>query len=157
MPHSRVPREAIQDPEGIRFWPHDRGRDGARTPFPWDDTDQLGFSKNACTWLPCDPTHAALSVARQDGSSGSVLESCRALIALRRANAALRYGSFEPTEHEKDWLVFFRVHEEQRVMCAFNFSGVPRRVPWHDRMNLLSGERREAALPAHGYVIAEES
>ncbi len=157
LPHSRVPREAIQDPEGIRFWPHDRGRDGARTPFPWNDTDQLGFSKNARTWLPCEPSHAALSVARQDELGGSILENCRALIALRRANAALRYGSFEPTEHEKDWLVFFRVHEEQRVMCAFNFSGSPRRVPLHDRMNLLSGELREAALPAHGYVIAEES
>jgi len=157
LPHSHVPREAIQDPEGIRFWPHDRGRDGARTPFPWDDTDQLGFSKNASTWLPCEPSHAALAVARQVGLSKSMLENCRALIALRRANAALRYGSFEPKEHEKDWLVFCRVHEEQRLICAFNFSDSPRSVPWQDRVTVLSGEHNEAALPAHGYVIAEEN
>ncbi|MXX91760.1 MAG: DUF3459 domain-containing protein [Boseongicola sp. SB0677_bin_26] len=157
LSHSRVPREAIKDPEGIRFWPHDRGRDGARTPFPWDDTDQLGFSKNACTWLPCEPSHAALAVARQDGLSGSILENCRALIALRRANAALRYGMFEPMEHEKDWLVFCRIHDEQRLMCAFNFSDSPRSVAWHDRVTVLSGEHSGAALPAHGYVIAEEN
>jgi len=157
LPHSHVPREAIQDPEGIRFWPHDRGRDGARTPFPWDDKDQLGFSKNASTWLPCEPSHAALAVARQVGLSKSMLENCRALIALRRANAALRYGSFEPKEHEKDWLVFCRVHEEQRLICAFNFSDSPRSVPWQDRVTVLSGEHNEAALPAHGYVIAEEN
>ncbi len=138
----------LQDPEGIRLWPHDRGRNGVRTPFPWEDTDQLGFSKSACTWRPCEPFHAALSVARQDRLSGSVLECCHALIALRRANAVLRYGSFEPAEHERDWLVFFLVHEEQMLMCAVNFSDSLRSVLWHDQVTALSREYHEAALPA---------
>ncbi len=138
----------LQDPEGIRFRPHDRGRNGVSKPFPWDDLDQLGFSKSACTWRPCEPSHAALSVARQDWLSGSIHECCHALIALRRANAVLRYGSFEPAEHERDWLVFFLVHEEQMLMCAVNFSDSLGSVPWHDQVTALSHEYHEAALPA---------
>ncbi|MET0813627.1 MAG: alpha-amylase family glycosyl hydrolase, partial [Pseudoxanthomonas sp.] len=31
-----VPYEALQDPYGKTFWPNFKGRDGCRTPMPWD-------------------------------------------------------------------------------------------------------------------------
>ena len=33
-----VPFEALRDPYGIAFWPTFKGRDGCRTPMPWDAT-----------------------------------------------------------------------------------------------------------------------
>src|SRR4029077_15937376 len=36
--------EAVRDPIGIRGWPKEKGRDGERTPFPWDASAQAGFS-----------------------------------------------------------------------------------------------------------------
>jgi alpha-glucosidase len=34
-----VPYEALQDPYGMAFWPNFKGRDGCRTPMPWDAID----------------------------------------------------------------------------------------------------------------------
>ena len=154
--HARVPRGRLRDPEGIRFWPHDRGRDGARAPFPWDDSDKLGFTLAAEPWLPCEPSHAALSVTRQDAVATSILNRCRGLISLRRASPALRLGNFEVLASDAGCLIFRRTREEQRLRCAFNFSDAPRSVPWEDGMLVLSGKADDGVLPAHGYVIAEE-
>ena len=38
-------REHIQDPLGIYFWPEHKGRDGCRTPFPWNSGEpNQGFN-----------------------------------------------------------------------------------------------------------------
>ena len=31
--------EDLQDPYGITFWPNFKGRDGCRTPMPWENLD----------------------------------------------------------------------------------------------------------------------
>ncbi len=157
LPHSKVPRAAMRDPEGLRFWPHHRGRDGARTPFPWDDTDGLGFSGAQPTWLPCERTHAERAVSRQDGKAGSILENCRDLIALRRASDALRYGAFEVIDHGTDWLAFARSHGEKRLFCAFNFSAAPRAFPVPSGAKVLSGSLSAGEIAGYGYVIAQEA
>src|SRR5690606_34169622 len=36
LPEAEVPFEALQDPYGVAFWPNFKGRDGCRTPMPWD-------------------------------------------------------------------------------------------------------------------------
>ena len=38
--------EDLQDPFGKNFWPEFKGRDGCRTPIPWEDTKiNFGFSE----------------------------------------------------------------------------------------------------------------
>ena len=56
-----VPYELIQDPYGITFWPEFKGRDGCRTPMPWDDSAQAGFSDGK-PWLPMPEHFGARSV-----------------------------------------------------------------------------------------------
>ncbi|MEZ4316341.1 MAG: alpha-amylase family glycosyl hydrolase [Myxococcota bacterium] len=94
MPETRLARRDIVDPPGIRFWPFFKGRDGARTPMCWDASDHAGFTTGT-PWLPVDPGYAERNVAAQTGDPGSVLETYRALLALRRDHPALRDGEME--------------------------------------------------------------
>ena len=155
LPHAVVPREHRRDPEGIRFWPFDRGRDGARTPFPWTNEEGLGFSEGVTTWLPADPAHAGLSVASQSNDPNSLLAGCRSLLALRKRTPALRLGDFNVLEVEKDWLVFQRTHADVTLICAFNFAGSSQRLKIDGIEAVLAGELDQGQLPAGGFVIAE--
>jgi alpha-glucosidase len=83
-----VDPEAARDPEG------GSGRDGARTPMPWDDSPGLGFTAAGVEpWLPFgDPSTANVAAQRDD--PGSVLHLTRDLIALRRAERDLLTGGY---------------------------------------------------------------
>ena len=88
LPVPALRYDELVDPEGLRFWPANPGRDGARTPMPWEaDAPQAGFSTAATTWLPVKPAHVALAVDRQ--GAGSVLDFYRQMLALRRALPAM--------------------------------------------------------------------
>ena len=56
----------LQDPEAIANWPQTLGRDGARTPMPWQArcTDGLA-SRSAEPWLPVGRAHRSLAVDAQ--------------------------------------------------------------------------------------------
>ncbi len=83
LPEADVPFELLQDPYGVTFWPTFKGRDGCRTPMPWSDTEQAGFS-DATPWLPVAESHAARNVATQEREPASVLNAVRAFLAWRR-------------------------------------------------------------------------
>jgi alpha-glucosidase len=120
LPQSDVPFEKLQDPEAIRFWPESIGRDGARTPMPW--TADGGFSSNPAPWLPMDARHLPLNAQAQANDPGSMWAFTRALIALRKAHPALRLGEWTPITATDAALAFLRHDENERLLCAFNFS-----------------------------------
>ncbi len=64
------------------------------------------------------------SVAEQTGVSGSVLETYRALITLRRNNIALRRGTYTPvTASSAAVWAFHKNHLGQKLVVAINLSG----------------------------------
>jgi alpha-glucosidase len=89
-----ITEEGVLDPVGARFWPYYKGRDPARTPMPWDDGRNGGFtSPSATPWLPmADP--AACNVAAQRDDPASVLRLVRDLISLRRTSSDLHAGDY---------------------------------------------------------------
>ncbi len=157
LPHAAIPREDLQDPEAIRFWPHDRGRDGARTPFPWTDGPSLGFSDSETTWLPAASNHSSLAVSRQEADEDSALHRCRALIALRREQPALLWGDFQVLEATPDLLVFERQYENSTLRCAFNFAASAQALKIEALGPLLAGAMEQDMLPPGGFIIAEVS
>lgn len=138
-----VPREAIKDPYGIAFWPTFKGRDGCRTPMPWNATNQAGFSDDQ-PWLPIPDTHRGASVSLQEADRGSVLNAYRAMIRFRQSHAALRWGSMQLLPATDELLVFAREYEGQTVIAAFNFGASS------TRMSLPVGTKIEA-LTGHGF------
>jgi alpha-glucosidase len=123
LPQAHVPFERLQDPEAILNWPETLGRDGARTPIPWQaEAVQAGFS-SAEPWLPIDPAHLPLAVDRQEADPQSVLHLTRRLIALRKRHPALRTGTVRPVQVPAPLLAFERGDGDDTLLCVFNLGG----------------------------------
>src|SRR6185312_12316651 len=80
LPEVNLRRDQLRDPVGDLYYPMFQGRDGCRTPMPWDATKpHMGFS-DAKPWLPLGPSHAALAVATQAVDATSVLSYAKAFL-----------------------------------------------------------------------------
>jgi alpha-glucosidase len=94
MTEVAITRDRILDPVGLRGWPDDPGRDPGRTPMQWTADPTGGFTgPGVDPWLPVgDP--ARCNVADQRGDTGSMLNLCRDLIAVRRSRPDLQTGTY---------------------------------------------------------------
>lgn len=120
---AEVAFEDLQDPEAISNWPDNLGRDGARTPFPWKANEKnLGFSKGK-TWLPVFHKHGPLAFDQQIIDVDSTLNFARQILALRKNEDALRYGSLDFIETESDLIAFKREKSGESLLCLFNLTG----------------------------------
>nr|WP_172296228.1 alpha-glucosidase family protein [Pseudoruegeria sp. HB172150] len=127
-----VAYEDLQDPYGIRFWPKFKGRDGCRTPMPWNRDNHNGGFTEGKPWLPVAMEHVNRAVSVQEDDPSSTLAFYRRAIAFRTAHAAFAKGSLEVVEASQDILVLIRAHEKERILCAFNFGGAPATVSLPD-------------------------
>ncbi len=159
-----IERQELQDPYGITFWPRFKGRDGCRTPMPWTESEvHAGFSE-ATTWLPIPAAHKAKAVSIQEENKDSILNAYRQFIQWRNQHEALRIGDIEFVADGDDHLVFIRSHGDEKLICAFNFSGAEKVIPLGARYDLteISGHgmtsitqsSNEISVPAYGTVIA---
>ena len=139
LPEAELAFEELRDPYGIRFWPGFKGRDGARTPMPWQADAPHGGFTSGTPWLPVRPEHRALAVSAQ--GAGSVLDAYRETIAFRKATPALAAGAIEIVEVAEDVLAFVRGEGADAVLCVFNLSERP--VKW----SLPQGWSNAALLP----------
>jgi len=163
LPQADIPFERLRDPEAIRFWPENLGRDGSRSPMPWESRGlHSGFS-TVEPWLPVDPRHAALAVDEQLRDPDSTLNFAQNMLALRRRLPALRSGDIRFHDAGEHVISFQRCHRHQRILCMFNPTGFPHRValpPGIDRPEVLATGMRGriehglAILPAHQGLIA---
>ncbi|MEY3550248.1 MAG: Oligo,6-glucosidase 1 [Pseudomonadota bacterium] len=122
LPEAQVAFEDLQDPYGITMWPEYKGRDGCRTPMPWQANAQhAGFSTAEKTWLPLDSRHSALAVDQQGGPD-SLLSYFKQIIAWRKKQAALVHGEMQLWASDEQTLSFVRAHDGQSILCVYNFS-----------------------------------
>jgi alpha-glucosidase len=122
LTQAKIAFEDLRDPEAIANWPLTQGRDGARTPMPWNEkAPHAGFSP-VKPWLPIPEEHVERAVSVQNAQADSVLMRARELIELRRSNPALRVGSFRPLSLPPPLLGFERQQGGMRVRCLFNLS-----------------------------------
>jgi alpha-glucosidase len=158
-----VPYESLRDPYGLTFWPSFKGRDGCRTPMPWNDTEHAGFSR-VPPWLPTPQAHRMASVERQHADPRSSLNGFRALMRWRRTQPALCAGSIEFLATAEPLLAFVRRTNEHSMLVAFNLANVdahavvyelgvatPMNVPGITNGSMQRGTIR---LPAYGALFA---
>ncbi|MCP8894039.1 alpha-glucosidase family protein [Shinella daejeonensis] len=114
--------EDLRDPYGIRFWPAFKGRDGCRTPMPWQQAAaHAGFS-TAKPWLPVPADHTRLAVDAQEKTAGSVLNHYRETLAFRKAHAVLRAGDMTFLPSNQDLLAFTREEAGEKLLFIFNLT-----------------------------------
>jgi alpha-glucosidase len=122
LPEAALRRDQLKDPIGDLYYPLYRGRDGCRTPMPWNDAaPNLGFTTGA-SWLPLAREHRELTVSLQERDPQSTLSYARRLIAARKESNPLRLGDIEFLETPAPVLAFLRAHSDERVLCVLNMS-----------------------------------
>jgi alpha-glucosidase len=163
LTEAELPYEALQDPYGIAFWPQFKGRDGCRTPMPWTDTRDAGFSAGT-PWLPVPDEHRALAVTRQEADPDSVLNGFRRFMRWRHAQPALRWGDIQFIDAAEPVLAFTRSLDGQTLAVFFNLGAAPVELalPMQGDMQIIEGHglaqgQRDGdrlLLPAYGAWFA---
>lgn len=120
LPDAEIPYEKIQDPWGKTLYPKWQGRDGARTPMPWqEDKKHVGFSEHDDTWLPIPETHHSLAVETQENDESSTLAFTREFLKWRNSLGILRTGDIEFLESLPDHILGFKRQKDGEEMIAF--------------------------------------
>ena len=128
LPEADILYEELTDPPGIRFWPEYKGRDGCRTPMPWEEGDAPNGFTTGRPWLPVKSAHSVLNVAHQNADPGSTLAFYREAIAFRRVHPVLVDGDIEFFKVAEPLLAFRRSGSKtsnETLTCLFNLSAAP--------------------------------
>ncbi len=139
LPEAVVPFERLQDPYGVAFWPDFVGRDGCRTPMPWEAHAPAGAFSEVEPWLPLAESHRPLAVDLQEQDPTSTLQFARAFLAWRRTFPALRLGAPAFLEAPGPVLALWRSLPEQRVLAVFNLSAEATTFDLPEPVRLLDG------------------
>ena len=99
-------------------------RDNARTPMPWNSTDNAGFTTGN-PWLKINPSYKEINVEENLKDEKSIFSFYKELIHLRRSDKykdSLSYGSFDRVDVNDEYLMAFtRVGEVSKVLVLANF------------------------------------
>ena len=163
LTEAEVPFESLQDPYGITFWPNFKGRDGCRTPLPWNDSVNAGFSSGK-PWLPVPDDHRVLAVSRQELDPHSALHGFRSFMQWRHQQPALRWGDIRFIDTPEPVLAFTRSYQGETVLAVFNLGAKPVDVtlPALRNATVIEGHglhegvlsEGHAQLPPHGLLFA---
>ncbi|MFB2803179.1 alpha-glucosidase [Shewanella seohaensis] len=138
----------LQDPFGKTFWPMFKGRDGCRTPMPWEQhADFSGFSQ-VTPWLPVADAHRALAVDVQEADPASMLQGYRQFLAWRKGYPILIEGEIEFCDAPEPLLVFVRTLGEQKLLVCFNL--LDQEIEWSLKELNLQQE-----ITGHGLKTAQ--
>ncbi|MGQ5523000.1 alpha-glucosidase family protein [Chitinimonas sp. PSY-7] len=140
-----IPFGQLQDPYGITFWPEFKGRDGCRTPMPWQaKLKHAGFSQ-AKPWLPVPKEHLARAVDKQEIDQQSTLHFYRQFLNWRKTHPVLRVGDIDFLDTPEPVLAFTRTLDDETWLCAFNLGAKP--------ASLRLPKRLRAATLVHGHGL----
>lgn len=99
-----------------------KGRDNARTPIQWDDSEHAGFTTGE-PWLKVNPNYKEINANQAIADPNSVFHYYRKLIQLRKENPIMVYGSYDLLlpDHEQIYS-YVRKYEGQTLLVILNFS-----------------------------------
>jgi alpha-glucosidase len=109
-PSVEIPPERVRDPFGINMPGGTQGRDPVRTPMPWDNSPNAGFTTGE-PWLPLAPNTAEFDVATQKADPSSMLSLTHRLLALRRQEPALHQGDWKRLDVTGETFAYLRSWE----------------------------------------------
>ncbi len=125
------------------------GRDGCRSPLPWDGTVDHGWPTQAGAevWLPFPPASDHRNHLDLRSDPNSILHLYRRLLALRHRSIALTLGGFALLELGDGVLGYRRAADGEEWVVAINCTGEAVELDGPDA-NRLVGRRVELATDA---------
>ena len=145
-----MPFELLQDPYGRTFWPEFKGRDGCRTPMPWQADAPHGGFTTGTPWLPVYGPHLPLAIDNQADDPGSMLAFSRALLHWRRTQPLLRTGGIVFFDAPEPVLWFERRDGNRSLQAIFNMGSEPVSVPLTEALVPLQGHPLAATASVQG-------
>lgn len=119
LENSLIPFDEIQDPFAQAG--KGQGRDGERTPMPWDGSPHYGFSTHQ-PWLRMGSDSPLRHVEAQEADPQSMLTMTRALLALRQQEKALNVGEWRSLYADDHVLAYERFDAQDRFIIVLNFT-----------------------------------
>ena len=99
-----------------------KGRDNARTPMQWDDSDYAGFS-TAEPWIMVNPNYTKINAKDQVNREDSVFKYYQKLIRLRHESDLIVYGTYDLIlDDDKDIYAYTRTLNNDKLIVYCNFS-----------------------------------
>ncbi|WP_410512011.1 alpha-glucosidase [Paenibacillus sp. BR2-3] len=110
------------DPDKAMASIYVKGRDNARTPMQWNDSEQAGFTTGQ-PWIGVNPNYKTINVEESLQDPDSIFNYYKKLIELRRQYPIMVYGSYDIVmkEHEQIY-AYTRVLGEENWLVMLNFS-----------------------------------
>ncbi|MGI6507650.1 MAG: alpha-glucosidase [Saccharofermentanales bacterium] len=104
-------------------------RDHARTPYPWDDRPNAGFSTVA-PWIESSAYNRSNHLKSQQANENSIWHFYRKLIEIRRSHKGLVYGDVEFVKKKKrNYWACYRTYKGKRYFVEANLSDKPIKRP----------------------------
>jgi trehalose-6-phosphate hydrolase len=109
----KPPGEALA--EGNQY-----NRDKSRSPMQWDESKNAGFSAGK-PWIKVNDNFRTVNVKQSLSQENSILNTYKALIALRNEEKTLQFGSLEKLELKDGQLSFSRSFQRNTITVIINF------------------------------------
>ncbi len=117
-----IPPGKIVDPQGLNMPDKNLTRDPARTPMPWNNKLNGGFSEVE-PWLPLDKNYTRLNVESEYNDPHSMFALYKKLIALRQSSHALIHGNFRMLYSDHQLISYLReAPGHSTFLIVLNFS-----------------------------------
>ena len=105
------------------------GRDNARTPMQWDDSENAGFTTGT-PWIKVNPNYKEINAKQQVGNPDSVFSYYKELIRLRHENEVIVYGDYELLEPDNEELfIYTRTLGDEKLVVLCNFTDQDVTIP----------------------------
>jgi len=100
-----------------------KGRDNARTPMQWDDSENAGFT-NGEPWIKVNPNYKEINAKSQLKDENSIFNYYKELIKIRKSNSVVMHGKYELIlEENKEVFAYTRTLENEMLLVICNFTG----------------------------------
>ncbi|WP_026525004.1 glycoside hydrolase family 13 protein [Butyrivibrio sp. MB2005] len=106
-----------------------KGRDNARTPMQWDDSENGGFTTGK-PWLKVNPNYKKINAAAEVDDPDSVFNYYKKLIGLRKENDIIVDGTYELLEAaDENLFIYTRSLNGRKLLVVCNFTDKTLDVP----------------------------
>jgi len=119
---------------------NNHNRDKSRSPMQWDGSLNAGFT-TGIPWIKVDKNFKEVNVQQCLAPENSILNTYKALLALRNTEKTLQYGSYENLEKHDSLIQFTRSYQGDKITVMINF-GKETEIKLPAGSKLLMGNKR---------------
>lgn len=138
------------DKEDVMNSIYAKGRDNARTPMQWDDTENAGFTTGT-PWIKVNDNYKTINAKSQVNDPDSIFNCYRKLVSFRKEYPVLVDGSFKLLlAEDENIFAYERKNADETLLVVCNFYGNTVKMP-------LAEETEDMELLISNYKETEDS